>query len=27
MYQFQFTPARTLDGQPVEGHIVIPITL
>jgi len=27
MYQFQFTPARTLDGQPVDGHIVIPITL
>jgi protein TonB len=27
MYQFQFNPARTLDGQPVDGHIVIPITL
>ncbi|KPK05868.1 MAG: hypothetical protein AMS20_05605 [Gemmatimonas sp. SG8_28] len=27
MYQFQFTPARTLDGRPVDGHIVIPITL
>ena len=27
MYQFQFTPARTLDGRPIEGHIVIPITL
>lgn len=27
MYQFQFTPARTPDGRPVAGHIVIPITL
>ena len=27
MYQFQFTPARTLDGQPVDGHVVIPMTL
>jgi protein TonB len=27
MYQFRFTPARTLDGRPVDGHIVIPITL
>ena len=27
MYKFQFTPARTLDGQPVDGHLVIPITL
>jgi protein TonB len=27
MYQFQFTPARTLDGQPVDGHIIIPMTL
>ncbi len=27
MRQFQFTPARTLDGRPVSGHIVIPITL
>ncbi len=27
MYQFQFTPARTLEGLPVDGHIVIPITL
>jgi hypothetical protein len=27
MYQFQFTPARTLDGRPIDGHIVIPITL
>lgn len=27
MHQFQFTPARTLDGRPVDGHIVIPITL
>jgi protein TonB len=27
MYQFQFAPARTLDGRPVDGHIIIPITL
>ncbi|NIM49693.1 MAG: hypothetical protein GTO22_10690 [Gemmatimonadales bacterium] len=27
MYQFQFTPARTLDGRPVPGRVVIPITL
>jgi protein TonB len=27
MYQFQFTPARTLDGQPVDGHVIIPMTL
>jgi TonB family protein len=27
MHQFQFTPARTPDGRPVDGHIVIPITL
>jgi hypothetical protein len=27
MYQFQFTPARTLDGTPVAGHVIIPITL
>jgi hypothetical protein len=27
MFQFQFTPARTLDGRPVDGHIIIPITL
>jgi protein TonB len=27
MYQFQFTPARTLDGQPVDGQIVIRIAL
>ena len=27
MYQFQFTPARTLDGQAVDGQVVIPIDL
>jgi len=27
MYQFQFTPARTLDGRPVDGQIVIRIAL
>ncbi len=27
MYQFQFNPARTADGTPVSGHVVIPITL
>jgi protein TonB len=27
MYKFQFTPARTLDGTPVDGHLIIPITL
>ncbi|MGD8727460.1 MAG: hypothetical protein PVH40_07425 [Gemmatimonadales bacterium] len=27
MFQFQFTPARTLDGEAVEGEIVIPIAL
>jgi len=27
MFQFQFTPARTLDGVPVDGQIVIPIAL
>ena len=27
MYQFQFTPARTLDGRPVEGQVIIPIDL
>jgi TonB family protein len=27
MYQFQFTPARTMDGTPVDGVVVIPITL
>jgi hypothetical protein len=27
MYQFRFTPAQTLDGQPVDGHIVIRFTL
>ncbi len=27
MYQFQFTPARTLDGTPVTGQVIIPITL
>jgi hypothetical protein len=27
MYKFQFTPARTLDGHPVDGHLIIPITL
>ncbi len=27
MFQFQFNPARTTDGRPVSGHVVIPITL
>ena len=27
MFQFQFAPARTLDGRAVDGHIIIPITL
>lgn len=27
MLQFQFNPARTTDGRPVSGHVVIPITL
>ncbi len=27
MFQFQFTPARTLDGRAIDGHIIIPITL
>jgi protein TonB len=27
MYQFQFTPARTLDGQAIEGQVIIPIDL
>lgn len=27
MHQFRFDPARTTDGQPVSGQVVIPITL
>jgi hypothetical protein len=27
MYKFQFTPARTLEGTPVDGHLIIPMTL